>query len=257
MTSTPPPRRRRIAGERRRPGERPEPESAESTGTEQPPMPAGTEQPPAPAGAERPARRNLFRRRRETSSAAADPRPEPTPRDSAPARGGWWGTPVTLIGLAVALVLMITVVALGALGIVTEHGISDIRDAEDAQVAAESAPSVAERAAEAILAYDYRRLDADQSAATKFMTGSFAEEYSTTFERTVKSAARTYKAQVSAQVRSSSVVRAGPDQVKVLLFIDQTTKSTAHKRAQVALNRVEFVMVREDGEWLVDDISSY
>lgn len=190
---------------------------------------------------------------------AAPSAPAPSKSRSTPVRSapGWWGTPVTVAVLSVALVVMLTLVGLGAFGLLGNSGVQDLQEADEAVVAAESAPSVAERAAEAILAYDYRSLDADQDAATKFMTGDFAEEYSTTFERTVASAARTYRAQVTAQVRGSSVVRAGADEVKVLLFVDQTTKSTAHRRPQVALNRVEFVMVEQDGEWLVDDISSY
>ena len=164
---------------------------------------------------------------------------------------------MTLAVLGVTLVVMLTLIGLGAFGMLGNTGVQDVQEADEAVVAAESAPSVAERAAEAVLAYDYRSLDADQEAATKFMTGDFAEEYSTTFERTVASAARTYRAQVTAQVRSSSVIRAGADEVKVLLFVDQTTRSTAHRRPQVQLNRVEFVMVQQDGEWLVDEFSAY
>jgi len=47
------------------------------------------------------------------------------------------------------------------------------------------------------------------------------------------------------------------DRVRVLMFVNQTTLSTANPEPQVALNRVEFDMVREDDTWLVDDITSY
>ena len=152
---------------------------------------------------------------------------------------------------------MLTLLVLGAFGLLGNTGIPGVQEAEDTQVAAETAPSVAERAAGAILAYDHRNLDTNQDAAERFMTSSFAEEYSTTFDKTVKPAARTYQAQVTADVKGSSVVRASEDSVKVLLFVDQTTQSTAHDRPQVALNRVEFDMVKRDGEWLVDGITSY
>lgn len=162
-----------------------------------------------------------------------------------------------MAALAVALTIMLTLVVLGAFGLLGNTGVTGVQRAEDTQVAAESAPSVAERAASAILAYSHQSLDADQDAAERFMTPSFAEEYSETFEKSVKPAARTYRAQVSAEVKGASVVRASEDRVRVLLFVDQTTQSTAHERPQVALNRVEFEMVLQDGDWLVDDISSF
>jgi Mce-associated membrane protein len=152
---------------------------------------------------------------------------------------------------------MLTLIVLVALGQLGNPGVPEVREAEDTRVAAESAPSVAERAAEAILAYSHRTLDADQDAAQRFMTSSFAEKYAKTFDDTVEPTARTYRAQVTAEVQGSSVVRASPERVRVLLFVDQTTRSTAHERPQVALNRVEFDMVLDDGDWLVDDISSY
>jgi Mce-associated membrane protein len=179
------------------------------------------------------------------------------PTEDISGRRGWWGSRRSLVAIAVALTVMLAVVALGALGMLGNTGVQEVQDDEDAQVAAETAPSVAERAAEAILAYDHTNLEGGKEGAQEFMTSSFAEEYATTFERTVKPAARTYRATVSVEVKGSSVVRASDDRVKVLLFVDQTTQSTAHDRPQVALNRVELDMVRTDGEWLVDDISSY
>ena len=43
----------------------------------------------------------------------------------------------------------------------------------------------------------------------------------------------------------------------MLLFVDQTTVSSANEEPQQALNRVEMIMVREGDRWLVDDITSY
>ena len=161
------------------------------------------------------------------------------------------------VGLIAVLLLGLPQGPVRALGLPEPPDLGDVREAEQAQAASESAPSIAERAAEAILAYNHRTLDGDRDAAQRFMTSSFAEKYADTFDKTVAPPARTYRAQVTAEVKGSSVVRASSDRVRVLLFIDQTTRSTAHSQPQVALNRVEFDMVRTDGEWLVNDISSY
>lgn len=161
------------------------------------------------------------------------------------------------MALGFALVVLLTLVGLAALGLLGNPGVAEIQEAEDTEVAADSAPSVAERAAAAILAYDHKTLDADKDAAARFMTESFAEEYATTFDKTVRPAARTYRATVTADVKDFSPIRASEDRVLVLIFVDQTTRSTAHERPQLALNRVEFEMVLSEGDWLVNDISSY
>lgn len=162
-----------------------------------------------------------------------------------------------MIALGVTLAVLVLVVVLGALGLLGNDGYSELQESEEAAAAADEAPAAAERAAEAILAYNHTTLEADQDAATRFMTPSFAEQYTETFERVVKPAAVENKAKVSSDIRASGVIRSGTDQVRVLLFVDQTTVSTAHDNPQEALNRVEMIMVERDGTWLVDDITSY
>jgi Mce-associated membrane protein len=66
------------------------------------------------------------------------------------------------------------------------------------------------------------------------------------------------RAKVEAEVKASGVSHADADRVNVLLYVDQTTTSTADSgEPQVALNRVQLSMVRVDGTWLVDDVTSY
>ena len=264
MTNQPPARRRRIAGERRRPlvdetdsptghaGNDAEqvvslaksPDSRTSGGATVAPLPPSTT-----AVDDSGTDTSVQRRRRRPR---LGPVPRPGPLDLV------FGVLILAgVGLIAVLLLGLPQGPVRALGLPEPPDLGDVRQAEQAQAASESAPSIAERAAAAILAYDYRTLDADRDAAQRFMTSSFAEQYTATFDKTVAPPARTYRAQVRAEVKGSSVVRATSDRVRVLLFIDQTTRSTANPRPQVALNRVEFDMVRTDGEWLVDDISSY
>ena len=239
--STPqqPPRRRRIAGERR-------PTVQTGSGVEDAPVPSGRPTPPTapPAPPAEPPR--------------AEPPPQDTgPDDTPPRRAGWWGSRASLVALTLTLVALLTLTGLGLAGLLGNRGLPEIREAARVQDAEETAPSVAERAAEAILAYDHRSLDADRDAAERFMTSGFAEKYSDSFTKVVAPAARTYKAQVTAEVLGSAVVRAEEDRVKVLVFVNQTTVATNKKNPQQALNRVEFDLVRRGGSWLVDEITSY
>jgi Mce-associated membrane protein len=63
---------------------------------------------------------------------------------------------------------------------------------------------------------------------------------------------------VEAEVKGSGVSHADPDRVNVLVYVNQTTVSTANGgQPQLALNRAMFSMVRQGDRWLVDDITSY
>ena len=66
------------------------------------------------------------------------------------------------------------------------------------------------------------------------------------------------RAKVEADVKASGVTHADADRASVLLYVNQTTTSTANGgQPQVALNRVQMSLVRRGGTWLVDDITSY
>lgn len=231
-SSTPNPRRRRIAGERKT---APRP-SEQATDTPTPPPP------PAKTPRTRPAE----------PAATGDAGKSPSTRRPAPPR--------LMVGVAAAaLVLLLT--ALGLALLVDGAGWGDWKRMQQHDQIADNirtAPAAAEQAAATILAYDYESLEADRDAAAALMTPEYREEYVETFDDLVLEAARERKAQVEADVRASGVAAAGPDRVEVLLFVNQTTVSTANSgEPQTALNRVVLAMERVDGAWRVDDITSY
>ncbi len=134
--------------------------------------------------------------------------------------------------------------------------------AEAYQESLNRAPAAAESAAAAVLSYKYDSLESDRDAAAKFLTDGYRKDYVNTFDKLVKENATKSKATVEAQVLASSAMVGGgdrdPDRVPVLLFVNQTTTSTANSgQPSVALNRVRFDMVKVDGTWLVDGITSY
>jgi len=229
-------RRRRIAGERR--GARPpvEPTVESTPSYDAPPTGEPASYPPPPA----------------------EPRREKKPRRARTAStSGWWGTRGSLLALTGILAVLLTLGALAAFGLLGTAGFADLGDADEVDQATSSAPAAAERAAGAILVYDHKRLEADRKSAVGFMTDDFAEKYTETFERVVAPAAEQTSAKVTAEVRASGVIRASQERVRVLLFVDQTTVSSANEEPQQALNRVEMIMVREGDRWLVDDVTSY
>jgi len=182
-------------------------------------------------------------------AASVEERPGPT--------AGWWGSRGTLFALTGALAVLVTLGVLASLGLLGVAGFDDLAEADEVERATSSAPAAAERAAQAILVYDHERLEADRRSAVGFLTDEFAEKYTDTFEKVVAPAAEQTSAKVSAEVRAAGVVRASADRARVLLFVDQTTVSSANEAPQQALNRVEMIMVREGDRWLVDDVTSY
>ena len=165
-----------------------------------------------------------------------------------------WTAPVAVL----AVLGLLTAVAMGiAIYLGTQY-----QRASAYEEALGQAPSSAERAATAILSYNHTSLDADRDAAAKFLTSGYESDYVDTFNSLVKKDATETKAKVEAEVLASSAMsQAGdrdPDRVPVLLFVDQTTVSTANSgEPSVALNRVRFDMVKVDGTWMVDGITSY
>lgn len=183
---------------------------------------------------------------------ATQPSPEPAAVDTAESRPVPW--PV-LAGLGLVAVVLL-VLAVGPF--VDGMGWQDYKTAsEQSKVdsARRTAPAVAERAAAAILAYDYKSLESDRNAAASYMTSDYRKQYLDTFDGLVLKLAVKQKARVEASVRASGVSAAGADRVEVLLFVNQTTTSTANSgEPQTALNRVVFSMVRQGESWRVDDI---
>lgn len=229
MSNQSPSRRRRIAGERK---------------------PTTSVNVPTPQGAPsaQPAPEVKLSKDRAPARAATTPPP------AAPRSPGRVVRVPVLAGLALlAIALVVTAVLYGV------PKLKDVREADRMDAASRAASAVAERAAAASLSYDYKSLDADEAGAERFMTPDYAKTYGDTY-KLVKTNAPQVKAKVVADVKASAVSHTNTDgdRASVLVFVNQTTTSTANGgEPQVALNRVMFDMVRQHGSWLVDKITSY
>jgi len=203
--------------------------------------------------AEPAAERSPGRSNRPGLSSLSRPRsdPEPDAPDASPGRS-----------VPVWALFALGLVAGALVGLVIWLGV-DYARTSDYQDSLDDAPQAAERAAAAVLSYDYRRLEADRDAAAKFLTPDYREEYVNTFDRLVSEQATKVRARVGAEVLTSAAMvdtegTRDPDTVRVLVFVDQTTVSTANGgQPQTALNRARFDMERVDGTWLVSAITSY
>jgi Mce-associated membrane protein len=213
--------------------------------------PAGEEPPPPPpapvlAGAEdveRPGRR-LPRRR--TRSAW----PQATPAVRRPA-----SRPAVLLTSLLAVLTVAALVAAAFLG---------LKVRTDARVAAarDEAPAAAERAAKAVLSYDYRTLPADRKRASAYLTPAFRTEYLKNFTLLEKQkdgtpgAAIQTKTAVTSSVLGSGVMDAEDGVARVLVYVNQVSTRPG-KDPQIFQNRVAMTMEKDGNRWLVADLKSY
>jgi Mce-associated membrane protein len=108
-----------------------------------------------------------------------------------------------------------------------------------------------------VLGYDHATLDEDFAAALELTTGEFREEYRRTSEDVVRQVATDTAAVVEAEVVSAGVVSAAPDEVVVLLFVNQTTTSNRLDGPRTDQNRVRMTMTREGDTWKVSAVDAF
>jgi hypothetical protein len=167
-------------------------------------------------------------------------------RETAATRFPVLARPVIVVVLAVLVLALLVVNGLLLLG---WHGYRQDADARS------SGQVSAVNDIEKILSYDYRSFDKGTKTAEALMTPKFKKKYADTVAA-VRADARPTKAVVKAQVVASSVISAKKDQVKALLFVNQTTTRTNLSQPRVDLNRVEVTLVKKGDDWLVDNIQA-
>lgn len=122
----------------------------------------------------------------------------------------------------------------------------------DALVAATSA-------AQKVLSFDYRTINADIARAKATATGPFLTQYEQSAASLVKDAGPA-KAIVQASVQSGSVVNASNGRVVVLLFVDQASvrQNSGQKTPVTRIDqaRVQMTMTKQHGRWLVYSLAS-
>jgi len=108
-----------------------------------------------------------------------------------------------------------------------------------------------------ILSYDYRHLDADESATAAHLTGVFKDQYVTSMNTTIKPGAPAAHAVVIGQVASSAVTSVSDDgkQAVLLLVGQQTVTNTQQKTPRYDLVNLRVTAQLVHGQWLVSGLS--
>ena len=171
----------------------------------------------------------------ETSSTSEPPEP---------VRRSRW----VLVAAAVAMLLVVLFLTLAFL---------DWRSARDITASDDAARTVRASVTdkvEALLSYDHATFDEDLEAAQEGMTSDFQGEYEPTVAEIRDRALAQQRSQV-ADVVAVAVVSQSPEQVETLVFVNTVSSREGAQQQRLMQNRVSVTMVKQDGSWLIDELS--
>jgi Mce-associated membrane protein len=158
--------------------------------------------------------------------------------------------------LAVCALVLASVVAGEAwyLWGVSEPTPSASRPVVIGDIEARSVVEAAAQDAAAIFSVSWKDYDRHLDRAAALMTDSFAATYRTT-AASVRARVVSSRTRTTTRVASSGVVRASPDQVQALLFLDQRVVADGGAPSYNA-RRALVTMVRTDRGWLVRNVQT-
>ena len=172
---------------------------------------------------------------------AAVPAPAETPPDVPTGAGRLWP----------AMTALLLVIALGAGALaVTQHDRASERAsrAADEQAALATARSVATT----LDTYDYQDLDKSFDQVLASATDPFRSQYSSTTTQLKELLVR-FRATATGKVVAAGVAGHVGSSVTVMLFVDQTVSNTSAAEPRLDRNRLQLVLRKVHGRWLVSE----
>lgn len=198
----------------------------------------------------------------ESTSASTTPSPEEdAPRRKERVRAARPARSRRPSVLQAALAVVLALLAVVAVVLAVHFG-NQVRDQAREADARDEAPTAAERAAKAMLSYNYKTLPADRDRASAYLTPSFKKKYLANFALLEKQkdgspgAAVQSKTVVASTVLGSGLVDVQPGVARVLVFVNQLSTKPGQD-PQIFQNRVSMTMKQQGNRWLVDDLKSY
>jgi len=143
-----------------------------------------------------------------------------------------WLVPLALIALA------------GILFVVNERHDAAASDGTEAR-------KVVAGHVEQLLSYDYRSIEDDLAREKAWLTGSFADDYSSLVSDEIAPAAAKVKVVTDARVSASGVTSTDDGEVELLLFVTVTTRSEELDAPRVSGSRLAVTAQLVDGEWRI------
>jgi Mce-associated membrane protein len=158
------------------------------------------------------------------------------------------GHPPQRVGFVISTaVLGVVAAALLALLLVLYFSWQHQRDVNSAR---DDAVAAAKSFALDFGAYDYQHLDTEFQEVAQKMTPDFAKSYLDTSDK-LKPTFVQYKTQVTARIQDWGVTSASTSKATVVVFLDQTVRTSQSSTPRIDRNRLEIQLVHSGGKWLV------
>lgn len=123
------------------------------------------------------------------------------------------------------------------------------------QVSVASAVDVAAKSAANVTAWSYETYDDDVEADAALLTDEFAKEFRATKEAS-REKVLSQKLAVTAEVAMQGVVRASPEQVVALVYLDQSA-TKAGAELEVRQYTILVTVLRTDSGWLISKMEPF
>ncbi|MBO0676711.1 twin-arginine translocation pathway signal [Mycolicibacterium sp. S2-37] len=149
--------------------------------------------------------------------------------------------------LVVPVVLLAVSAAVFTVLYVTRYRVMERTD----DAASAAAVRAAAEGAVAMLSYKPDTLEADLAAAKSHLTGDFLNYYSDFSDEILLPAARDRAVTTTASVARAADADIRPDAAKVLVFVNQTTRSRERPEPAQTASSVMVSMAKVDGKWLI------
>lgn len=151
-----------------------------------------------------------------------------------------------LTALAVAAALVVAVAAAATFGVLLQRKLATDR-------AAAEALATAKAYAVTVTSYDYQNLDRNFADVLDGATGEFKDQYAGA-SQTLRQLIAGAKATSKGTVLAAGVSSVNPDQVEVVVFVDQSITNAAVSQPRIDRNRMIMTLTSHDGRWLVSNL---
>lgn len=121
--------------------------------------------------------------------------------------------------------------------------------------ARQQASAVASQSVVKLLSYNYTTIDHQVADTQGLLTGSFKDSYAALVRNTIADAAKAQQVAIQTQVVSDSVVSSSPDQVVLLMYVNQQSEAAAKPNPDLSGSRLRLTLLRESGKWLVSELA--
>ena len=149
--------------------------------------------------------------------------------------------------MALAGLVVVSALVVGWFGWQAFSAAQDRRAQDEALAAARTATAQ-------VLSYSAPTLDSDLARSRSMISGVFAAKFAQLADNVIVPAVKEQSLATKAVVLNAAVIDAQPDQVRALLFVNQTSTMAGAPEPRTAANQVRVTMTAVDGQWLISDL---